>query len=102
MNSIGKLVAFAAMAVLALTGIAFGKPVTPMASADPAPDGCVIDTTVPNQATLTCPPGAGHGQHAFISCRDIGGLLHTRIGPTLGADGGVSQANCAYGETGPA
>lgn len=101
MNSIGCRYAFAAMTILALTGAVLGKLVVPTAAADPAPAECVTDLSVPDRITLTCPPGAGSGQHAFIRCRDLGGLLHTRIGPTLGAEGGVSQADCAIGETGP-
>ncbi|MEV6773072.1 hypothetical protein AB0N05_31005 [Nocardia sp. NPDC051030] len=96
-----RLAAFAALTVLALTGAALGKPVSPAATAEPAPAECVTDTSVPNQVTVTCPPGAGAGQHAFIRCSDIGGIPHTRIGPTLSEEGGVSQANCATGETGP-
>ncbi|MCM6775376.1 hypothetical protein NDR87_16140 [Nocardia sp. CDC159] len=72
------------------------------ATANPISDGCSYDSSVADQATLTCSPGAGAGAHAFIRCRDIGGLLHTRVGTTLGTEGGVSRAVCADGETGPA
>lgn len=101
MNFIGKLVVFAALGVCVL-GTALGMPVTNKAAADPAPAECVTDNSVPNRSTLTCPPGVGAGLHAYIQCRDIGGILHTRIGATLGAEGGVSEADCASGETGPA
>ncbi|MFD0000657.1 hypothetical protein [Nocardia sp. NPDC127526] len=99
MTYIGKLTALAVLVVSAFAGAVLETPVE--AAAEPA-TGCVTDDSVPDQMTLTCPPGAGAGQHAFIRCRDLGGLPHTRIGPTLGAEGGVSRANCAAGETGPA
>ncbi|MBF6330897.1 hypothetical protein [Nocardia transvalensis] len=72
------------------------------ASSEPIPSGCSADYSVPNQVTVTCEPGAGNGTHAFIRCRDLGGLPHTRIGAPIGPDGGVSQAVCATDETGPA
>ncbi|RDI68358.1 hypothetical protein [Nocardia pseudobrasiliensis] len=85
-------------AAFAVAGSAFAMG---SASADPVPEGCSIDHSVPNQVALICEPGAGAGQHAFIRCVDNGGLHHTRIGPTLGAEGGVSRAVCAPGESGP-
>ncbi|WP_067545934.1 hypothetical protein [Nocardia crassostreae] len=99
MTCIGKLAALAAFTALTFPGAVLGAPVE--AAAEPATE-CVTDDSVPNEITLSCPPGAGAGQHAFIRCRDIGGLAHTRIGPALGAEGGVSRANCAARETGPA
>lgn len=64
--------------------------------------GCTTDDSVSNQVTLACNPGSGNGTHAFIRCRDAGGLLHTRIGSPIGPDGGSSRAVCATGESGPA
>ncbi|MEC3958824.1 hypothetical protein VMT65_37715 [Nocardia sp. CDC153] len=101
MNCIGKLAVTAALGASVL-GSVLGMPGTKTAAADPAPAECSTDNSVPNRSTLSCPPGVGEGLHAYIQCRDIGGLLHTRIGTTLGAEGGVSEADCAYGETGPA
>ncbi len=71
------------------------------ASAEPPPAGCGSDYSVPHQVTVTCEPGAGVGQHACIRCRDLGGVLHTRIGTTIGTNGGWSRAVCASGESGP-
>ncbi|MBF6331969.1 hypothetical protein IU452_26030 [Nocardia transvalensis] len=87
------------MCSLSLFGLAGAAGATEPAS---APDGCTFDTSVPNAATLACAPGSGVGQHAFIRCRDTGGVLHTRVGITLGTEGGSSRAVCADGETGPA
>ncbi|MFE3195321.1 hypothetical protein ACFXHA_40410 [Nocardia sp. NPDC059240] len=100
MDFIGKLVIFAALGAC-LLGSVLGMPVTIRATAEPAPAECVSDNSVPNRSTLTCPPGTGAGQHAFIRCRDIGGVEHVRIGATLGTEGGVSEADCASGESGP-
>ncbi|WP_216676374.1 hypothetical protein [Nocardia terpenica] len=72
------------------------------ASSEPTPPGCTTDDSVSNQVTLACNPGSGNGTHAFIRCRDAGGLLHTRIGSPIGPDGGSSRAVCATGESGPA
>lgn len=71
------------------------------AAADPDVSGCTTDSSVPNELTITCDPGAGVGEHAFIRCRDLLGLPHTHIGATIGTGGGWSRANCAPAETGP-
>ncbi|MFG1792219.1 hypothetical protein [Nocardia sp. NPDC049149] len=98
MDKIKSSAALAAMFLLSAvcTAVMVGP-----ASADPPPAGCSSDYAVPNQLTITCEPGAGVGQHAYIRCRDIGGVLHTRIGTTVGANGGWSRAVCATGESGP-
>ncbi len=96
-----KFVTFCAACALAIAGPVL---VTGPASAAPepeVPEGCTVDSAVPNQITLTCQPGSGVGQHAFIRCRDIGGLDHSRIGLTIGTSGGSSRAVCAPGESGP-
>ncbi|WP_068002081.1 hypothetical protein [Nocardia pseudobrasiliensis] len=69
------------------------------ALAEPLPSGCNADYSVPDQITLECAPGAGAGTHAYIRCRDLGGLQHVRIGTPIGPDGGSSRAICATGET---
>ncbi|WP_159080298.1 hypothetical protein [Nocardia suismassiliense] len=89
------------LAVVCLPTIVCSAFVSGLAAADPPPAGCSSDYAVPNQLTITCEPGAGVGQHAYIRCRDIGGVLHTRIGTTVGANGGWSRAVCATGEYGP-
>ncbi|MFF3227999.1 hypothetical protein ACFYV7_34740 [Nocardia suismassiliense] len=71
------------------------------AAADPDLPGCTTDVSVPNELTVTCDPGSGVGEHAFIRCRDLLGMPHTHIGATIGADGGWSRATCAPAETGP-
>lgn len=81
--------------------IAISSPALPAAGADPIPDGCQADYSVPNQLTTTCAPGAGVGQHAYIRCADLAGIRHTHIGVTIGREGGGSTAVCAAGETGP-
>ncbi|MFI5776737.1 hypothetical protein [Nocardia sp. NPDC051570] len=98
-----KNACFAALAALCAMVVVW-SPFSTTASAvppTPPPDGCNSDYAVPNQITITCEPGAGTGQHAYIRCRDIGGILHTRIGTTIGATGGWSRAVCATGESGP-
>ncbi|WP_069166861.1 hypothetical protein [Nocardia altamirensis] len=74
----------------------------PNASSEPIPNGCTADYSVANEVTVNCGPGAGSGTHAFIRCRDLGGVAHTRIGIPIGPDGGASRAVCATDETGPA
>lgn len=63
--------------------------------------GCTTDSSVPNELTVTCDPGSGVGEHAFIRCRDLLGMPHTHIGETIGPGGGWSRATCAPAETGP-
>ncbi|MEU7141082.1 hypothetical protein ABZ942_16640 [Nocardia sp. NPDC046473] len=94
-------VSCAALAVVYVSIILCSAFVAGSATADPVPAGCTADNAVPDQLTITCEPGAGVGQHAYIRCRDIGGVLHTRIGTTVGANGGWSRAICATGESGP-
>lgn len=91
----------AALAAVCISTIVCSAFVAGSAAADPPPSGCTSDYAVPNQLTITCEPGAGVGQHAYIRCRDIGGILHTRIGTTVGSNGGWSRAVCATGESGP-
>ncbi|WP_245746516.1 hypothetical protein [Nocardia altamirensis] len=94
--------ALTAVLLMLCTVLAGGLLVGPgNAAADPALSGCTTDTSVTNQLTLTCEPGAGDGAHAFIRCRDILGMPHTHIGPTIGRDGGGSTAVCALAENGP-
>ncbi len=65
------------------------------------PTGCTTDTSVTNELTLQCEPGAGAGEHAYIRCRDLLGMPHTHIGPAIGTEGGWSTAVCAPYENGP-
>lgn len=65
------------------------------------PAGCTTDTSVANQLTLRCEPGAGRGEHAYIRCRDLLGMPHTHIGLPIGNTGGSSTAVCAPYENGP-
>ncbi|MFI9508049.1 hypothetical protein [Nocardia sp. NPDC052566] len=74
---------------------------TATAVADPGPSGCTTDTAIPNELTMRCEPGAGEGEHAFLRCRDLVGVMHTHIGPAIGPGGGWSRAVCAPGENGP-
>ncbi|QIS10527.1 hypothetical protein [Nocardia arthritidis] len=90
----GLLLLFAAQADLLIAA--------PSAVADPEIPGCSSDYSVSNEMTMKCEPGSGQGQHAFIRCRDLVGIAHTHIGPTIGSDGGWSRAVCAPGENGPA
>lgn len=71
------------------------------AAAEPETPGCSSDYSVPNEVTMRCAPGAGTGEHAYIRCRDVVGILHTHIGETIRAEGGGSRAVCAPGENGP-
>ncbi|MFI6998740.1 hypothetical protein [Nocardia sp. NPDC050175] len=96
-----KYISCAALAAVWISVVVGSGLVASPAIADPPPAGCTSDYAVPNQLTITCEPGAGVGQHAYIRCRDIGGILHTRIGTTVGENGGWSRAVCATGESGP-
>ncbi|MFD6161742.1 hypothetical protein ACFWF7_35765 [Nocardia sp. NPDC060256] len=88
-------------ALLVLCTVLVGGWFTGPGAAAAEPSGCTTDSSVPNELTVTCDPGAGVGEHAYIRCRDLLGMPHTHIGATIGTDGGWSRANCAPAETGP-
>ncbi|WP_240771677.1 hypothetical protein [Nocardia sp. CS682] len=88
-------------AVLVLCTVLVGGWFAEPGSATADQPGCTTDVSVPNELTVTCDPGSGVGEHAFIRCRDLLGMPHTHIGATIGPDGGWSRANCAPAETGP-
>lgn len=91
---------FPATLLVLCTVLVGGSFAGPRAAAADLP-GCATDSSVPNELTVTCDPGSGVGEHAFIRCRDLLGMPHTHIGTTIGTDGGWSRANCAPAETGP-